>query len=71
MLELDVCETCEGSGEISWDYGLGDVGSGPCGDCKGEGYVGLTPCCGVDLIDEAQEVDDAYERRREEGWDRL
>lgn len=38
----------------------------PCSTCKGRGYTESTPCCGVSLIDEAAEVDAAYDRLRDE-----
>lgn len=70
VLERQVCEACDGSGQ-SVQMGQSDnmdIIVRDCYQCDGRGHCDLTPCCGRGLVDEAGEIDEAYERGRDEGW---
>lgn len=64
VLERTDCETCGGTGSdpASADTFADDA---DCPHCEGRGYTESTPCCGTTLVDEAAEVDEAYDRLRD------
>lgn len=67
VLEWFACDGCNGTGSDPATAGA-FADDADCSYCQGTGGAWLTPCCAAPLLDEADACDQAYERRREEGW---